>query len=111
MMRVSTKAVSSGASVVAVAVALVALTGTTESRAGDESLVAVACAGGAVTVTSADAKFHINKAAPWKWDKGEKVSLDDHAAKFKGAACGGTVSAYVCTNDQSQCKSFKVAVK
>jgi len=93
------------------AVALVALTGTTESRAGDENLVKVACASGTVTVTSADAKFHINKAAPWKWDKGEKKSVDDHAAVFTGTKCEGTVSAYVCTNDQSQCKSFKVAVK
>lgn len=110
-MRVWTKAVSSGASLVAMAVALVALTGTTESRAGDEALVTVACSGGNVTVTPATKDFHINKAAPWKWDKGEKVSVDDHAAKFKGGACAGTVSAYVCTNDQSQCKSFKVAVK
>lgn len=109
-MRVSTKAIS-GASLVAVAVALVALTGTTESRAGDESLVKVTCSGGAVSVTPANTTFHINKAAPWKWDKGEKVSVDEHAATFKGAACTGTVSAYVCTNDQSQCKSFKVEVK
>ena len=110
-MRVSTKAISSGASLVAMAVALVALTGTTESHADDAALVKVVCSGGALTVTSASHEFHINKAAPWRWDKGEKVSVDDKAAVFKGGACTGTVSAYVCTNDQSQCKSFKVAVK
>lgn len=95
-----------------VGVAVAAVTLSTPSKAGDEGLVKVACAGGEVTVTPSDANaFHINKAAPWKWDKGNKVSVDDHAAKFKGSACEGTVSAYVCNNDQSQCKSFKVAVK
>ena len=95
MMRVS-KVLGS---FVAVGAALVALSATTESRAGDEELVNVSCAGGAVTVT-AKAPWHTNDKAPWKWDKGDKVSVDDHAAKFKGAKCEGTVKAYVCNGDQ-----------
>lgn len=86
-------------SIVAVGAALVAISATTESRAGDEELVNVSCSGGAVTVT-AKAPWHTNDKAPWKWDKGEKVSVDDHAAKFKGAKCEGTVKAFVCNGDQ-----------
>lgn len=105
MMRVS-KVLGS---FVAVGAALVALSATTESRAGDEELVNVSCAGGAVTVT-AKAPWHTNDKAPWKWDKGDKVSVDDHAAKFKGAKCEGTVKAYVCNGDQ--CKGpIQVPVK
>jgi hypothetical protein len=69
------------------------------SRAGDESLVSVSCKGGEVSVT-ASAPWHVNKNAPWKWDKGEKTSLDEHAAKFKGSACEGTIKAYICSGDQ-----------
>ena len=86
-------------SLVAVGVAVVAMTASTESRAGDEELVNVSCANGDVTVT-AKAPWHTNKAAPWKWDKGEKKSVDDHAAKFHGAKCEGTLKAYVCNGDQ-----------
>ena len=86
-------------SFIAVGAALVAISATTESRAGDEELVNVSCAGGAVTVT-AKAPWHTNDKAPWKWDKGDKVSVDDHAAKFKGAKCEGTVKAFVCNGDQ-----------
>ena len=86
-------------SFVAVGAALVAISATSESRAGDEELVNVSCAGGAVTVT-AKAPWHTNDKAPWKWDKGDKVSVDDHAAKFKGAKCEGTVKAFVCNGDQ-----------
>ena len=95
MMRVS-KVLGS---FVAVGAALVALSATTESRAGDEELVNVSCNGGAVTVT-AKAPWHTNDKAPWKWDKGDKVSVDEHAAKFKGAKCEGTVKAFVCSGDQ-----------
>ena len=95
MMRVS-KVLGS---FIAVGAALVAISATTESRAGDEELVNVSCAGGAVTVT-AKAPWHTNDKAPWKWDKGDKVSVDDHAAKFKGAKCEGTVKAFVCNGDQ-----------
>jgi len=95
MMRVS-KVLGS---FVAVGAALVALSATTESRAGDEELLNVSCSGGAVTVT-AKAPWHTNDKAPWKWDKGDKVSVDDHAAKFKGAKCEGTVKAFVCNGDQ-----------
>jgi len=86
-------------SVVAVSVAFFALTATTESRAGDEELVNVSCAGGKVTAT-AKSPWHTNDKAPWKWDKGEKVSVDDHAAKFSGAKCEGTIKAFVCNGDQ-----------
>lgn len=86
-------------SLVAVGAALVALSATTESRAGDEELLNVTCSGGAVTVT-AKAPWHTNDKAPWKWDKGDKVSVDDHAAKFKGAKCEGTIKAFVCNGDQ-----------
>ena len=95
MMRVS-KVLGS---IVAVGAALVAMSATTESRAGDEELINVSCAGGAVTVT-AKAPWHTNDKAAWKWDKGDKVSVDDHAAKFKGAKCEGTIKAFVCNGDQ-----------
>ncbi len=95
MMRVS-KVLGS---LLAVGVALVALSATTESRAGDEELVAVSCSGGQVTAT-AKAPWHTNDKAPWKWDKGDKVSVDQHAAKFKGAKCEGTIKAFVCNGDQ-----------
>jgi hypothetical protein len=95
MMRVS-KAIGS---IVAVAVGIVAITTSSPSRAGDESLVQVSCAGGAVTVTAIK-PWHANKEAPWKWDKGSKVSVDDAAAKFKGDKCEGTIKAFVCNGDQ-----------
>ena len=86
-------------SLLAVGASLVLLSSTTESRAGDEELVTVTCSGGAVTAT-AKAPWHTNDKAPWKWDKGDKVSVDDHAAKFKGAKCEGTLKAFVCNGDQ-----------
>lgn len=85
--------------VVAGAFAVVAVTAASESRAGDESLVNVSCSGGALKVTAA-APWHTNDKAPWKWDKGDKVSVDDHAATFKGAKCEGTVKAFICNGDQ-----------
>jgi hypothetical protein len=105
MMRVS-KVLGS---LLAVGAALVAISATTESRAGDEELVSVSCAGGEVTAT-AKAPWHTNDKAPWKWDKGDKVSVDQHAAKFKGAKCEGMIKAFVCNGDQ--CKGpIAVAVK
>jgi hypothetical protein len=97
-------------SLVAVGAFVVALSAPTESRAGgDEELLSVNCSGGAVTAT-AKAPWHTNDKAPWKWDKGEKLSVDEHAAKFKGAKCEGTIKAYVCNGDQ--CKGpIAVAVK
>jgi hypothetical protein len=95
-------------SVVAVGVALVAVA-TTARAGGDEELVSVTCAGGTVTATGQQG-YHTNPQAPWKWDKGEKVSVDEHAAKFKGAKCEGTIKAYVCKADQ--CKGpIAIAVK
>lgn len=86
-------------SVVAVGLAVAAVTLSTESRAGDESLLTVTCNGGEVSVSAAK-PWHTNDKAPWKWDKGDKVSVDEHAAKFKGAKCEGTVKAYICNGDQ-----------
>ena len=86
-------------SLIVAAIATVAITVTTNSSAGDEELVNVNCGGGNITATG-KAPWHTNKAAPWKWDKGEKVSVDDHTAKFKGAKCEGTLKAYVCNGDQ-----------
>ena len=96
-------------SLLAVGVALVAFSTTSSSQAGDDELVTVACAGGALTAT-AKAPWHTNDKAPWKWDKGDKVSLDEHAAKFKGAKCEGSVKAFICNGDQ--CKGpIAIAVK
>ena len=106
MMRVSKLG-----SIVAVAVALVALTATSQSSADDANLAKLTCTQGNVTVTSGDPAYHLNTEAPWKWDKGTKVMLSESQAKFHGDACTGIVSAYLCTNDKSNCKSVKVAVK
>lgn len=86
-------------SLIAVGVAVVAMTATTDSRAGDEELIDLKCNNGKVSV-HAKAPWHTNAAAPWKWDKGDKDSVDDHEAKFHGAKCEGTVKAYVCNGDQ-----------
>lgn len=93
------------------AVGLAVLTLATPSKAGgDQELLQVACTGGAVTVTAV-APWHTNPAAPWKWDKGDKVSVDEHGAKFKGAACTGTIKAFVCQGTE-RCKGpIPVAVK
>jgi hypothetical protein len=105
MMRVTKILVSA----VAVGVAFVGITATTESRAGDESLVNVSCTGGEVTATAV-APWHTNEAAPWKWDKGTKKEVTKEHATFKGAKCEGTISAFVCNGDQ--CKGpIKVPVK
>lgn len=99
------------ASVVATGIAFVALTATTESKAGDEELVTVTCSNNTLNVTP-KAPWHINVAAPWKWTQGEfdKASSSEQAAKFKnGKACGGEVKAFVCNGDQ--CKGpIKVSV-
>ena len=96
MMRVS-KVLGS---IVAVGVAFIAVLATTESRAGDEELVSVACSAGAVTVT-AKKPWHTNAdpKAPWRWDKGEKVSVSEASATFKGAKCEGTVKAFICNGE------------
>src|SRR5262245_37055113 len=106
MMRVS-KVLGS---VVAIGAAALALSATKESRAGgDEDLIVVKCSSGEVTA-SAKAPWHNNEKAPWKWNKGEKVSVDQQVAKFKGEKCEGQVKAYVCNGDQ--CKGpIVVAVK
>src|SRR5438045_1745928 len=96
-------------SLIAVGIAVIAMTTTTDSRAGDEELLDIKCAGGKLTV-SAKGNWYVNAAAPWKWDKGEKKSVSggdhekrgpDHGkAVFEGAKCEGTVKAYVCNGDQ-----------
>lgn len=95
-MRVSRKS----GSLVAAALATVAMTATSDSaQAGDEELVNVSCSGGQVTAT-AKKPWHPNAKAPWKWDKGDKISVDEHEAKFQGTKCEGTLKAFVCTGDQ-----------
>lgn len=97
-------------SVVASALVLAAVTASSPSGAGgDESLVNVSCQNGNVTVTAAK-PWHTNKEAPWKWDKGTKISVDDEHAKFKGDKCEGTIKAFICNGDQ--CKGpIAVGVK
>jgi hypothetical protein len=85
--------------VVAVGIAIAAVTTSSPSVAGDDSLLQVNCAGGSVKVT-ASSPWHTNKDAPWKWDKGSKVSVDEHAAIFKGDKCEGTIKAFICNGDQ-----------
>lgn len=84
------------------AVGLATVTLATPSNAGDEELLSVQCNAGTVTVTAV-APWHTNPAAPWKWDKGDKVSVDEHGAHFKGAACTGTIKAFVCQGTE-KCK-------
>lgn len=84
---------------VGVSAAAVLLSMPSARAAGDEELLSVSCAGGEVTAT-AKSPWHTNDKAPWKWDKGDKVSVDQKAAKFKGAKCEGTVKAYICNADQ-----------
>lgn len=96
MMRVS-KVLGS---VVASALVIAAVTASSSSgAAGDESLVDVKCVNGNVTVTAAK-PWHTNKEAPWKWDKGTKIVVNDEHAKFKGDKCEGTIKAFICSGDQ-----------
>jgi hypothetical protein len=97
-------------SLAAIGAFVVAVTATTESRAGDEEFVSVTCSNGALTASGKNG-FHTNEKAPWKWDKGEKVSITHDAATFKGAACTGLLTAFVCNNDGSTCKGpIKITV-
>ncbi len=93
------------------AVGLTVLTLATPSKAsGDQDLLKVACTGGDVTVTAV-APWHTNPEGPWKWDKGTKVSVDKDGAKFKGAACTGTIKAFICQGTE-RCKgNIAVQVK
>ena len=95
--------------VVAAAIALACATAAPDARAdGDSELLTLTCSGGKVTVT-AKGPWYVNDKAPWKWDKGKKklVTAGDHEkrgpdhgkAEFEGAACEGTVRAFVCDGD------------
>lgn len=86
-------------SLVVASVAIGLLTASTESRAGDEELLTVSCSNGDVSVTP-KAPWHANEKAPWKWDKGGKITVDAHGAKAKGDKCEGTIKAYICNGDQ-----------
>lgn len=96
MMRVS-KILGTLAAVSIAAVSFMS-TNVAGAEEDDTKLVKVTCSGGAVTVTAV-APWHTNEKAPWAWDKGTKVSVDQHAAKFKGDACGGNVRAFICNGD------------
>lgn len=103
------KVLGSLAAVAAVSAGVLSLSVSSARAGGDEELVNLACKDGEVTAT-AKTPWHTNDKAPWKWDKGDKVSVDQHAAKFKGAKCEGTVKAYICNADQ--CKGpIQVPVK
>ena len=88
---------STGSLLVIAALAILATAAS--ALAGDEQLVSASCKAGEVTVT-AKAPWHPNAKAPWKWDKGTKVSVDERAAKFKGEKCEGSLKAFVCSADQ-----------
>ena len=66
--------------------------------AAEDAYVKVSCNAGDVTVTGVK-PWKTNVGAPWKWDKGKKVSVDEEAAKFKGEKCEGVVNAFVCNGD------------
>jgi hypothetical protein len=90
MMRVS-KALGS-----VMVAALVLMASASGSAAGDESLLELKCQNGDVTVTAVS-PWHTNKEAPWKWDKGSKVEVNEHHAKFKGERCeGGSPTGLLC---------------
>jgi hypothetical protein len=98
-------------SIVAVGIVITAMSTSSSSAAGDESLLSVSCSGGAATVTPSK-PWHVNKEAPWKWDKGkfDKDGSSDTAAKLKGDKCEGTIKAFICDGDK--CKGpIAVAVK
>jgi hypothetical protein len=90
-------------SLVAVGAFVIGVTATTESRAGDEEFVDVKCKDGEVTAKGKGG-YHTNEKAPWKWDGGQKVALTHDAATFKGKACSGTLTAFVCSDDGNNCK-------
>jgi hypothetical protein len=88
----------------------------TAARAPSQSLhtseprLEVACINGVVTVSVAANGWHPNELAPWKWDAGRRVAVDERLARFLGAACTGTIKAFVC--DDSVCKGpISVAVR
>ena len=96
---------------VAAAIALVGATAAprTARADNDAELLTLTCSGGKVSVT-AKGTWYVNDKAPWKWDKGKKIKVTsgdhekrgpDHGkAEFEGAACEGTVKAFVCNGDQ-----------
>lgn len=94
--------------VAALAIAGVA-TSSGSQAAGDEGLLSVSCKSGDVTVTAAS-PWHTNKDAPWRWDKGSKVEVNEHHAKFHGDKCEGTVKAFICNG--GECRGpISVAVR
>jgi hypothetical protein len=97
--------------VLAVGIVIMA-TGSSEAGENTKDGVKVVCGGGTITATAKDSGWHTNPEAPWKYDKGSKVGVDEKAATFKGDKCEGTVTAFICTNDKTQCKGpIKVAVQ
>lgn len=64
-----------------------------------EDAVSVTCTNGKLTASVGGA-WHANAAAPWKWDEGIRVALDEHGAVFEGRGCHGTLKAFVCTAEE-----------
>ena len=111
-MRMS-KASSWRGSIVAVAVALVALSTATDARADAEF---TATGGKGSIEVKGNGHWHINKDAPWKATVGgttlakDKWTLSEGSAKVSGVPAGDAkVKVYVCNGDQ--CKNTEVTVK
>ena len=75
----------------------------------ETDLLIATCASGAVTVT-AKSPWHTNPKAPWAWDKGSLVSMDEKQVKFRGSKCEGTVKAYIASGSQIK-GPISVAIK
>lgn len=103
------------ASIAALGVLLAATSMTSSSKADEpEPKFTAKCEGKSVVVT-VSSPWHINTAAPWKFDKGtfNKGASSEDKAVLDGP-CEGTVKAYVCSghNGQGSCKGpIAVSVK
>jgi hypothetical protein len=76
-----------------------------------EPRIDVECDEGVATVAVSNG-WHANREAPWKWDAGRRVAVDERLARFEGAACTGTIKAFVCDDIGEWCKGpIRVAVR
>jgi len=67
----------------------------------------MSCASGQLTV-SAERPWHVVTDAPWRWDQGERLSINDSAVRYKGKACTGSVKAYFANG--KEVKTFSISV-
>jgi hypothetical protein len=68
-----------------------------------DPLVDVTCIDGDTTVTVANG-WHVNREAPWKWDRGERVAFAERSARFVGPSCDGVVRAFICDDAGDRCR-------